>query len=69
MKLIETIKNSIGDTYQLYSTGKSFKSVVNYAERKNKRGTMAAEVVTKAHRSMSNVMGSSQRKMFAEIML
>ena len=69
MKLIETIKNCVGDTYELYSTGKNFKSVVSYVERKNKRGTMPAEVVIKAHRSMSNVMGSSQRRMFAEIML
>ncbi len=61
MKLIETIKNINGDTYELYSTGKTFKSVVSYVERKNKRGTMPAEVVVKAHRSMSNAIGSSQR--------
>jgi hypothetical protein len=69
MKLIETIRNINGDIYELYSTGKTFKSVVSYVERKNKRGTMPAEVVTKAHRSISNAMGSSQRKMFSSIML
>jgi hypothetical protein len=69
MKLIETIKNSMGDTYELYSTGKSFKSVVSYVERKNKRGVMPAEIVTKSHKSMSNVTGSNQRNMFTEIML
>jgi hypothetical protein len=69
MRLIETIKNSIGDTYELYSTGKSFKSVVNYAERKNKRGTMPAEVVIKTHRTLSSAEGSPQRRMFAAIML
>tara|TARA_R110002126_G_scaffold98741_2_gene229775 strand:+ start:5547 stop:5756 length:210 start_codon:yes stop_codon:yes gene_type:complete len=65
MKLIETIKNSIGDTYELYSTGKSFKSIVNYVERTNRRGTMAAETVTRSHRSMSNAHGSTQRRMFS----
>lgn len=69
MKLIETIKNSMGDTYELYATGRSFKSVVNYVERKNKRGTMSAEEVIKSHKSMSNVMGSNQRRMFSEVML
>ena len=69
MKLIETIKNINGDTYELYSTGKTFKSVVSYVERKNKRGTMPAEVVVKAHRSMSNAIGSNQRRMFSEIMI
>ena len=69
MKLIETIKNSNGDTYELYSTGKSFKSIVNYVERTNRRGTKAAETVIKTHRTLSNAQGSNQRGMFSEIML
>ena len=69
MKLIETIKNVNGDIYNLYQKGKSFQSVVSYVERKNKRGTMAAEVVTKFHRTLSNAEGSPQRRMFAAIML
>ena len=69
MKLIETIKNKNGDVYELYATGKSFKSIVNYTERKNKRATLPAEVVTKTHKSMSNALGSMQRRMFADIMI
>jgi hypothetical protein len=69
MRLLETIKNINGDIYELYSTGKSFKSVVSYVERKNKRGAMPAEVVTKTHRTLSSAEGSPQRRMFAAIML
>ena len=40
--LIERIELEDGDTYELFSTGKSFKSVVTYPERTLRDGTPVA---------------------------
>jgi hypothetical protein len=66
---IETITNLLGDTYELFQNGKTFTSVVHFMERKNRSGTMPAEVSTRQHRSLSNAQGSSQRLMFTGCMV
>jgi len=65
--LIETITNIKGDKYELFQTGKSFKSVVHWVERSNRRATIAANTEERTHRSLSNAMGSNMRSLFQGI--
>ena len=68
-KLIQTITNICGDTYKLYQTGTSFKTVVHYVARSNKRGSIPAETIERKHKSLSNAEGSKLKGMFKGVMI
>jgi hypothetical protein len=62
MNLIETLKTLDGTTYELFETGKSFKSVITTPAFITRRGENREEsIITKLHRTHSAAMNSKMR--------
>jgi len=62
MKIIETFKTLDGATYELFSTGQSFKSVITVPAFTDRRGVEREEnVITQSHRTYSAAMSSKIR--------
>jgi hypothetical protein len=63
-ELIETKKTEFG-TYELWMTGRQFKTVVIIPDKTNKKGvTLKGETVERSHRYMSAALNSNLRKLF-----
>ena len=66
MKLIEQRTNSFNDVYKMYQTGKTFKTVIFYAELETKRGTLPKYELVRRHINLSAALGSRLRDAFPQ---
>jgi len=62
MKIIETFTTLDGATYELFTTGKGFKSVMTTPAFTDRRGVEREEnIITQSHRTHSAAMSSKIR--------
>lgn len=62
---IETLRNALGETYELFQTGKTFESVISCDARTLKGGQrIEAYADTRKHRTLQTALNSKNRKTF-----